>query len=352
MQISGTKKLLDLIPFTVAVHEEEDPFFSWHANVVIINRRKTLILMNDKTRYIVVLHGIKAKDSKCLDELIVEAIRKTLQAERVREDLIEKYIEKAGKVTFHKSKNRTLVARLNKSCESVGYFPDKLDPVEIFGIEAAKSASRLLAGGAKQPMIEPHEEMFKELQRLAGNKNIFTGSSAVLHISLVLGKHSIWRRVIVPLNISFHRFHQIIQVLFDWQDSHLHEFRMFKVESDEEVFGYGDGSEMKLEDSLFLSEYIPPHNYMKYIYDFGDYWEHKIVIEEVRMDQSVRSPLCLEGEGTAPPEDCGGEPGFEEFLYVMQNPSHENYQFMSEWARGQLYHEFDKRNVNWRLERF
>lgn len=120
----------------------------------------------------------------------------------------------------------------------------------------------------------------------------------------------------------------------------------------EEASEYGDGSEMKLEDSLFLSEYIPPHNYMKYIYDFGDYWEHKIVIEEVRMDQSVRSPLCLGGEGTAPPEDCGGEPGFEEFLYVMQNPSHEDYQFMSEWARGQLYHEFDKRNVNWRLERF
>ncbi|WP_303969108.1 hypothetical protein [Sporosarcina ureae] len=64
MQISGTKKLLDLIPFTVAVHEEEDPFFSWHANVVLINRRKTIVLMNDKTRYIVALHGIKAKDAR------------------------------------------------------------------------------------------------------------------------------------------------------------------------------------------------------------------------------------------------------------------------------------------------
>lgn len=350
MQISGTKKLLELIPFAVVAHEEEDPFFSWHANVVLINRRKTIILMNDKTRYIVALHGIKAKDSKRLDELIVEAIRKTLQAERVREDLIEQYIEKAGKVTFHKSKNRTLVARLNKSCESIGYFPDKLDPVEIFGIEASKKASRMLAGGAKQPMIEPHEEMFKELQRLADDKNIFRGGSAVLHISLVLGKHSIWRRVIVPLHISFHTFHQILQVLFGWHDSHLHKFQFLKVESNEE--GFGDGLEMEQEDHILLSEFIPPHNCIKYIYDFGDYWEHKIVVEEVKVDQPVRSPLCLEGEGTAPPEDCGGEPGFDQFLRVMQDPSHEDYQDLSKWAERQSHREFDKRLVNWTLEKF
>lgn len=372
MQIQGTKKLLDLIPFTVQAHEEEDPFFSWHANVLILNRRKTLILMNDKTRYIAVLHGIKAKDIKRLDELIVEAIRKTMQAERIQEKVIDQYIEKAGKVTFHKTKNRTMVTRLNKSCESVGYFTDELDPVEIFSIKAGKRVSGMLVGGGKQPMIEPDKEMINELQRLVENEEIFTGRIAVMHIFLALKKHNIWRRVIVPLDLTFHQFHQILQVLFNWHDAHLHEFHLFDAEQDEanqqpastyqrpaltivsheEALEYSGDSEMKMEDGLLLSDFIPPRDYMKYVYDFGDYWEHDIIIEEIRLDQSFRSPVCLEGEGTAPPEDCGGEPGFNEFVDVMQDPSHEEHQFMRDWARGQLHREFDKRSVNRRLERF
>ena len=36
-------------------------------------------MVNDKNRYVIVLHGLKAKDFKKLDELILQAIRETFQ---------------------------------------------------------------------------------------------------------------------------------------------------------------------------------------------------------------------------------------------------------------------------------
>ncbi|MEK3934309.1 hypothetical protein MKY41_03240 [Sporosarcina sp. FSL W7-1349] len=111
MKIQGTKKLLDVIPFEGVADngEEGNPLYAWHANLLVIDRRKTLVLMNDSNRYVIVLHGLKAKEFKNLEQVIPEAIRKTLRAERIREEVIDRYLEEAGPVSFHKTKDRSLV---------------------------------------------------------------------------------------------------------------------------------------------------------------------------------------------------------------------------------------------------
>jgi len=67
-------------------------------------------------------------------------------------------------------------------------------------------------------------------------------------------------------------------------------------------------------------------------YDFGDDWEHRIVLEDLlappRAGQRIR---CTAGENACPPEDVGGAGGYVQFLEAIGDPRHEQYPDMIEW---------------------
>ena len=115
MLIQCTKKLLDELKIKPAASIEEQPLFSWHANLITVNRRKTVVLCNDKNRYIVVLHGLKAKDFKHLGELIISAIRETLIDECIKTEIIEQFIDGSPIIAYTKTSNRTMTAKLIKA---------------------------------------------------------------------------------------------------------------------------------------------------------------------------------------------------------------------------------------------
>ena len=72
-----------------------------------------------------------------------------------------------------------------------------------------------------------------------------------------------------------------------------------------------------------------------YVYDFGDDWEHDILVEKIIGGNSGgERPLCLAGKRHRPPEDCGGPWGYGEFLEAFRNPGHEEHKAMLEWAGG------------------
>jgi hypothetical protein len=146
MLIQCTKKLLSDLKVEPLKISEEEELFSWHANLITINRRKTLVLTNDSNRYVIILHGLKAKDLKKIDELIVQAIRETFQEEGIKDEVIEAYISQAKEVSFSTTKNRTLVARLNKACENAYYFEEYINQHSIHQPALSKHISRLLVG--------------------------------------------------------------------------------------------------------------------------------------------------------------------------------------------------------------
>ena len=85
-----------------------------------------------------------------------------------------------------------------------------------------------------------------------------------------------------------------------------------------------------------------------YVYDFGDYWRHRIVVEKVfTATRGGRDPACVGGRRACPPEDCGGTWGYAEFLEAIRDPDHEEHESMLEWVGGHFDPEaFDPSDVD------
>ena len=167
-----------------------------------------------------------------------------------------------------------------------------------------------------------------------------------IKVTLKGTKPRIWRRLFVSSGITLRGFHRILQTTMGWTNSHLHLFNDGMEEYSPAEFGVEyaeDSSRVRLKQ--LLNKKNPS---ILYLYDFGDYWEHVIVLENIlRYDSTMRIPVCTAGSGNCPPEDCGGVPGFKEMLEVLKNPGHEEYDSYAEWL-GEIYnpHYFDRIEIN------
>lgn len=362
MLIRCTKKLLTELKVVPTEVNEVNPLFSWHANILLINRRKVVVLVNDLTQYPVVLHGLKAKDFKNLGELAIEAIRKTFKAEGIKEDVIAHYFSQVDEhVQFTKTSDRTLVARMNKSCETVTFFDDLLVEDSIVQPAWSMRVSKFMVGRPVVRYVYPNRELYEALSTLA-EQPAFPGHAAILNVTLRLENHKVRRRLVVPLNKTFSGLHTIIQQAFGWKDYHLYDFTIYgnapntnekpiaKLVCDEESLYYSTGVEAKMVDDVLLSEYLSSGRKVLYIYDFGDDWYHDIEVERIIDDYEVNYATCLDGEGNTPPEDVGGERGYEEYLHVLANPDHPEYDHMKSWGESQSSLPFALNMVNVDLE--
>lgn len=156
----------------------------------------------------------------------------------------------------------------------------------------------------------------------------------------------IWRRVQVRDVIRLAALHEVIQTVFGWTDSHLHQFVVAG-----ETYGRPDDFDEALVDETAITLGHAVGNRTKrflYVYDFGDNWEHEVAVEKVGAGNSgSERPLCLGGKRHRPPEDCGGAPGYRNFLEAVRHPGHEERDAMLEWAGGSFDPEaFDLAAVN------
>lgn len=117
MHIQCTKKLLDFLKPEVIEKNTDDDLHAWHTNYVNINRKKFLVMMNDLTRFCIVLYGVKKNDFKDPIYLLQKAIIISFGVEGFEQDLVLKYVNQIKEVTFGKTKDRKLVAQLNRAVE-------------------------------------------------------------------------------------------------------------------------------------------------------------------------------------------------------------------------------------------
>ncbi len=77
---------------------------------------------------------------------------------------------------------------------------------------------------------------------------------------------------------------------------------------------------------------------LKYLYDFGDGWEHTVKIERlVDPEPGMEYPRLIDAAGRCPPEDVGGPWGYGEFLEAIGDPKHERHAEFREWVGEDFY---------------
>lgn len=172
-----------------------------------------------------------------------------------------------------------------------------------------------------------------------------------LKISLLRIEPPIWRRVLVSGESTLLDLHRVIQMAMGWTNSHLHEFVVkgehYSIPSPE------DWQPVKDEREYTILQIAPKRGAkFTYEYDFGDGWQHEILVERIApVDAELVCPVCLAGERACPPEDVGGVWGYQDFLEAMKDPKHEQHWNYMEWWGGKFDPEaFDIVETNVRLQ--
>jgi len=160
-----------------------------------------------------------------------------------------------------------------------------------------------------------------------------TAAIARIEITLDDVKPLVMRRLEVPLSIRLDRLHLAIQAAMGWTNSHLYEIRAkdtgWGVPDPDWGDGQLDARKARLVDVLEDAGIKT----LKYLYDFGDGWEHTIKIERL-IDPlpGVGYPRLIEAAGRCPPEDVGGPWGYAGFLEAISDPGHERHAEFKEWV--------------------
>lgn len=173
-----------------------------------------------------------------------------------------------------------------------------------------------------------------------------------LKITLKGIKPPIWRRVIVPNDLTLKQLHVIIISAMGWNGGHLHQFYIhneFYGDPSDDIFGDGD---IQDEQQFILSEFLTAEkSKIHYEYDFGDSWEHEIFVEKI-LPTAENHPICIKGKRACPPDDVGGIYGYAEFLKIIADPEHPDYEDTLDWIGFDFdAEEFDIDDVNYLLSK-
>lgn len=183
-------------------------------------------------------------------------------------------------------------------------------------------------------------------KKSASNQTVYQ-----LKITLKNIRPPIWRRIQVLSSTTLEQLHLIVQEVMGWDNYHMHSFSIAGID-------YGQPQRefnVRSEKTVKLSQVVKGEkSKFFYTYDFGDSWEHEILVEkELPSTPDTNYPVCITGKRACPPEDCGGSWGYAELLEIISDPSHPEYEERMEWV-GESFNPdtFDINEVNQRLREF
>ncbi len=158
--------------------------------------------------------------------------------------------------------------------------------------------------------------------------------SLQLKVSLDGSKPPIWRRLLIPDSFTFVELHAVIQAAMGWENAHLFSFRYpGEYRNDIGIPMEDDwmGDEMQDARRLRVRDHLQtPKQKMHYEYDFGDSWQHTVLLEKIN-DERILAPQFLKGKGACPPEDCGGIWGYYSIVESINDPKSPDHRDAREW---------------------
>ncbi|GAA0529073.1 plasmid pRiA4b ORF-3 family protein [Saccharopolyspora erythraea] len=125
-----------------------------------------------------------------------------------------------------------------------------------------------------------------------------------LKIALQHVRPACWRRVLMSASATLGELHEVIQVAFAWDDDHLHGFTVGRRRYGDPYFDF----EYDEHEITLATAFARTRKPITYTYDFGDDWRHEITLEKVvEPAPAATDPICVDGRGDAPVEDCGDD---------------------------------------------
>lgn len=168
-----------------------------------------------------------------------------------------------------------------------------------------------------------------------------------VRVSIVGSEPLIWRQLEVDTSLRLDEFHDVLQLVFGWRDSHLHKFtdsdpweRRRTGSTPPRTWGMEtpfaddfDEEELPEKDWTLAQVFDGFDGPLFYEYDFGDGWVHQIELIERIRDTNAPLALLLRADRRGPLEDSGGIGGYAEKLEILADPSHPEHQSISEWVK-------------------
>jgi pRiA4b ORF-3-like protein len=122
----------------------------------------------------------------------------------------------------------------------------------------------------------------------------------VIKVTLLGIKPPIWRRFLVDRNITLRQLHSTLQIVMAWTNSHLHQFIV---------------QEQKQADREKLGDVIgAPGTRLLYEYDFGDGWQHELLLDKILNEAESFQRTCVAGPAIVLPRIVAGPTALQNFL--------------------------------------
>jgi pRiA4b ORF-3-like protein/uncharacterized protein DUF6930 len=248
-----------------------------------------------------------------------------------------------------KAETRSALESLREFCPGLKIeLSKKLDSLNFFMSEMQAAIA----------MVEPTdpEAALQNLRSLRAKRSSDDTSNAAfkttayrLKITLRHSKPPIWRRLIVSGDILLGDLHNVFQIAMGWFDMHLHDFR-------DQSNRYSDPKALEgvaSERAKTLRQIAPRKgSRFVYTYDFGDNWEHDVIVEEIERSSLPVAPRCLGGRNACPPEDSGGVFGYLSLIESLSDTGHPNHDEAMDWIGDDFDRTyFDAEEVNAVLSR-
>jgi Plasmid pRiA4b ORF-3-like protein len=172
----------------------------------------------------------------------------------------------------------------------------------------------------------------------------------VVKVTLLGTRPPVWRRILVPRDITLQNLHRTLQTVMGWTNSHLHQF-VLQREGLSDTRSRGE-TKVANENGTRLGELIwAVGASLLYEYDFGDGWQHELLLEELLTGDESFQQICVAGKRCCPPEDCGGPQGFAELLNTLGDANHPGHEEVCEWLGDFVPEFFSADEINRRLRR-
>ena len=310
----------------------------WFATALFWKPQAALLV---NTRTMIPVFTPLAPAGKLLDRA-PEAIAAVLRAHGVPADAIAAELKEMSEVRIAPTNDRQIVGVMNEFVFQAEGAWGAYDP-DLFSM--SMRLSDLILGPLMNRHGTPADELaacFRDdadvITLPTTNKPVATPAGRRVHqlkMTLRGSTPPIWRRIVLDGGETLAHLHAVIQAAFGWWDCHLHDFDIDGVR-------YGipddDWTPVKDERRVNIDQAIGNGaRKIRYLYDFGDNWDHDIVVEKTTSAGGVATvPDCIGGRRACPPEDCGGLWGYSELLDILADPTHPEHEERLEWAGGPI----------------